>query len=109
MVLLSTAIGYALVAAGPLERNLERIAPVLGVLATAFGVWYAVGARGSDLLVLKSDLREPPTGELPRMRQGLLDRVLGLAHTAQYPVGDREQRRPQSSSNSSVRVTPALP
>jgi hypothetical protein len=36
MVLLSTAIGYALVAAGPLERNLERIAPVLGVLATAF-------------------------------------------------------------------------
>jgi hypothetical protein len=68
MVLLSTAIGYALVAAGPLERNLERIAPVLGVLATAFGVWYAAGARGSDLLVLKSDLREPPTGELPRMR-----------------------------------------
>lgn len=67
MVLLSTAIGYALVAAGSLERNLERIAPVLGVLATAFGVWYAAGARGSDLLVLKSDLREPPTGELPRM------------------------------------------
>jgi hypothetical protein len=67
MVLLSTAIGYALVAAGPLERNLERIAPVLGVLATAFGVWYAAGARGSDLLVLKSDLREPPTGEFRRI------------------------------------------
>src|SRR5215213_1589149 len=26
---------------------------------------------------------------------GLLDRILGLAHTAQYPVGDREQQRPQ--------------
>ncbi len=26
---------------------------------------------------------------------GLLERILGLAHTAQYPVGDREQQRPQ--------------
>ena len=26
---------------------------------------------------------------------GLLDRVLGLAHAAQDPVGDREQQRPQ--------------
>jgi ABC-type nickel/cobalt efflux system permease component RcnA len=45
MVLLSTAFGYAL-ASGPIERNFERIAPVLGVLAAAFGVWYAFGALG---------------------------------------------------------------
>src|SRR3712207_6888646 len=31
MALLSTAFGYAL-AAGPIERNFDRIAPVLGVL-----------------------------------------------------------------------------
>jgi hypothetical protein len=42
---LSTAFGYAL-ASGPFERNFERIAPVLGVLAAAFGVWYAAGAMG---------------------------------------------------------------
>jgi ABC-type nickel/cobalt efflux system permease component RcnA len=45
MALLSTAFGYAL-AAGPIERNFDRIAPVLGVLAAAFGVWYAAGALG---------------------------------------------------------------
>lgn len=45
MALLSTTFGYAL-ASGPFERNFERIAPVLGVLAIAFGVWYAAGAMG---------------------------------------------------------------
>jgi cytochrome c biogenesis protein CcdA len=45
MALLSTAFGYAL-ASGPFERHFERIAPVLGVLAAAFGVWYAAGALG---------------------------------------------------------------
>ena len=45
MSLLSTAFGFAL-ASGPVERNFDRIAPVLGVLAMAFGVWYAAGALG---------------------------------------------------------------
>jgi ABC-type nickel/cobalt efflux system permease component RcnA len=45
MALLSTGFGYAL-ASGPFERNFERIAPGLGVLAAAFGVWYAAGAMG---------------------------------------------------------------
>lgn len=45
MALLSTAFGYALVS-GPIERNFERVAPILGVLAAAFGVWYAGGAMG---------------------------------------------------------------
>ncbi len=43
MALLSTAFGYAL-SSGPIVRNFERIAPVLGILAAAFGVWYAAGA-----------------------------------------------------------------
>jgi ABC-type nickel/cobalt efflux system permease component RcnA len=45
MALLSTAFGLA-IAAGPVRRNFERVAPVLGVLAAAFGVWYALGALG---------------------------------------------------------------
>jgi ABC-type nickel/cobalt efflux system permease component RcnA len=45
MALLSTAFGLAIVA-GPVRRNFERLAPVLGVLAAAFGVWYAAGALG---------------------------------------------------------------
>ena len=45
MALLSTAFGYA-VATGPVRRNSERVAPVLGVLTAAFGVWYAAGALG---------------------------------------------------------------
>ena len=45
MALLSTAFGLA-VATGPIRRNFERVAPVLGVLAAAFGVWYAAGALG---------------------------------------------------------------
>ncbi len=45
MALLSTALGLAL-AGGPIARNFERVAPVLGVLSMAFGVWYALGALG---------------------------------------------------------------
>jgi cytochrome c biogenesis protein CcdA len=45
MALLSTAFGLA-IATGPVRRNFERVAPVLGVLAAAFGVWYAAGALG---------------------------------------------------------------
>ena len=45
MALLSTAFGYA-IATGPVERNFDRVAPVLGVLAAAFGIWYALGALG---------------------------------------------------------------
>jgi len=45
MVILSTAFGLV-IAGGPLARNFERIAPVLGVLSMAFGVWYALGALG---------------------------------------------------------------
>ena len=45
MALLSSAFGLA-IAAGPLPRNFERLAPVLGVLAAAFGIWYAAGALG---------------------------------------------------------------
>ena len=45
MALLSTALGLA-IATGPLRRNFERVAPVLGVLAAAFGFWYAAGALG---------------------------------------------------------------
>jgi ABC-type nickel/cobalt efflux system permease component RcnA len=46
MALLSTVFGLA-IAAGPVARNLDRIAPVLGALAAAFGVWYALGALGA--------------------------------------------------------------
>jgi len=45
MALLSTAFGVA-IATGPVRRNIERAAPVLGVLAAAFGIWYAAGALG---------------------------------------------------------------
>ena len=45
MALLSSAFGLA-IATGPLARNFERAAPVLGVLAAAFGIWYAAGALG---------------------------------------------------------------
>lgn len=43
MALLSTAFGLA-IAGGPIGRNFERMAPVLGVLGMAFGTWYALGA-----------------------------------------------------------------
>jgi cytochrome c biogenesis protein CcdA len=45
MALLSTAFGLV-IAGGPIGRNFERVAPVLGVLSMAFGVWYALGALG---------------------------------------------------------------
>ena len=45
MALLSTAFGLA-IAGGPVARNFERVAPVLGVLGVAFGTWYALGAVG---------------------------------------------------------------
>ena len=45
MALLSTALGLV-IAGGPLARNFERVAPVLGVLSMAFGAWYALGALG---------------------------------------------------------------
>ena len=45
MALLSTALGLV-IAGGPIARNFERVAPVLGVLSMAFGVWYALGALG---------------------------------------------------------------
>jgi ABC-type nickel/cobalt efflux system permease component RcnA len=45
MALLSTAFGLA-IAGGPIARNFERVAPVLGVLSMAFGAWYALGALG---------------------------------------------------------------
>ena len=45
MAMLSTAFGLA-IAAGPIRRNFERTAPVLGVLAALFGAWYAAGALG---------------------------------------------------------------
>ena len=43
MALLSTALGLT-IAGGPIGRNFERVAPVLGVLSMAFGIWYALGA-----------------------------------------------------------------
>lgn len=46
MALLSTMFGFAIVK-GPIRRNFERVAPVLGALSMAFGVWYALGALGT--------------------------------------------------------------
>ena len=43
MAILSTAFGLA-IAGGPLARNFNRVAPVLGVLSMVFGIWYALGA-----------------------------------------------------------------
>jgi ABC-type nickel/cobalt efflux system permease component RcnA len=43
MASLSTAFGLA-IAAGPIRRSFEHVAPVLGTLAAAFGVWYTLGA-----------------------------------------------------------------
>ena len=45
MALLSTAFGLV-IAGGPIARNFERVAPVLGVLSITFGAWYALGAVG---------------------------------------------------------------
>lgn len=46
MALLSTVFGLAIVK-GPVRRNFERVAPVLGTLSMAFGIWYALGALGT--------------------------------------------------------------
>jgi cytochrome c biogenesis protein CcdA len=43
MALLSTALGLT-IAGGPIGRNFERVAPVLGILSMAFGIWYALSA-----------------------------------------------------------------
>jgi hypothetical protein len=43
MALLSTAFGLT-IAGGPIGRNFERVAPMLGILSIAFGTWYALGA-----------------------------------------------------------------
>lgn len=45
MALLSSAFGFA-IAGGPVGRNFERVAPVLGALSLVFGAWYAFGALG---------------------------------------------------------------
>ena len=45
MALLSSVFGLA-IASGPVARNFDRLAPVLGVLGAAFGFWYALGALG---------------------------------------------------------------
>jgi ABC-type nickel/cobalt efflux system permease component RcnA len=45
MALLSTAFGFA-IAGGPVGKNFERVAPMLGVLSLGFGAWYAFGALG---------------------------------------------------------------
>ena len=45
MSLLSTAFGLV-IAGGPVARNFERVAPVLGIASMAFGAWYALGAMG---------------------------------------------------------------
>ncbi len=43
MAILSTAFGLV-IAGGPIRRNFEYVAPVLGILSMAFGTWYALGA-----------------------------------------------------------------
>jgi len=45
MAVLSTGWGAAL-GSRPLRRSFDRVAPVLGVVSLAFGVWYALGAQG---------------------------------------------------------------
>ena len=45
MALLSTAFGFV-IAGGPVGKNFERVAPMLGVLSLGFGAWYAFGALG---------------------------------------------------------------
>jgi hypothetical protein len=45
MTVLSAGFGVAL-AAGAVRRSFEHVAPLLGVVSLAFGVWYALGAQG---------------------------------------------------------------
>jgi ABC-type nickel/cobalt efflux system permease component RcnA len=44
MALLSTGFGLTLSSA-PVQRSFARLAPVLGVVSLAFGIWYALGAQ----------------------------------------------------------------
>jgi cytochrome c biogenesis protein CcdA len=46
MALASTTFGYAL-SRGPLVRRFAQLAPALGALSLAFGVWYSLGATGA--------------------------------------------------------------
>ncbi len=45
MALLSAGFGW-LIARGPLARHFDWVAPVLGGLSLAFGIYYALGALG---------------------------------------------------------------
>lgn len=45
MAILSTGFG-AVLGRGLADRSFARLAPVLGVLSAAFGVWYTLGAQG---------------------------------------------------------------
>jgi high-affinity nickel permease len=44
MAALSTGLGLTL-ASPPLSRSFSRLAPVLGLVSLAFGLWYALGAQ----------------------------------------------------------------
>jgi ABC-type nickel/cobalt efflux system permease component RcnA len=46
MALMSSVVGYA-ITRGPLLRRTPALAPGMGVLALAFGAWYALGALGA--------------------------------------------------------------
>jgi hypothetical protein len=46
MAFASTTFGYAL-SREPVMRRFARVAPALGVLSLAFGVWYSLGATGA--------------------------------------------------------------
>jgi cytochrome c biogenesis protein CcdA len=46
MALASTTFGYAL-SRGAVMRSFSRLAPALGALSLAFGVWYSLGAAGA--------------------------------------------------------------
>ena len=45
MGLLSSGFGLTL-SSGPVQRSFHRLAPVLGTVSLAFGLWYALGAQG---------------------------------------------------------------
>jgi ABC-type nickel/cobalt efflux system permease component RcnA len=45
MSLVTTGFGLAL-AAGPVQRSFNALAPAIGATSLAFGVWYALGAQG---------------------------------------------------------------
>jgi hypothetical protein len=51
MAVLSTGWGAALGSA-PVQRSLNRVAPVIGGASLVFGVWYALGAQGLVTYVL---------------------------------------------------------